>query len=96
VTRPKNDGTRISYGTNPSFIQSTLASYGSESNCSDGINNDGDSYTDCGDADCIGEPTCWGRETQSCYFKSAKVEALDASGAVLASDTESLCEFGLP
>ena len=30
----------------------------SETNCADGLDNDGDGLTDCSDADCIGSPSC--------------------------------------
>src|SRR6185295_723915 len=29
-----------------------------ETNCSDGIDNDGDTFVDCMDADCAGDPAC--------------------------------------
>ena len=40
-------------------------------------------------------PNC-GNPPTSCYRKSATVEALSSTGAVLASELGSICELGVP
>jgi hypothetical protein len=35
-----------------------FAGVGEGGNCSDGVDNDGDSAIDCGDSDCVGDPAC--------------------------------------
>lgn len=39
---------------------------GSELSCNDGLDNDGDGYTDCADADCAADPACQTPPSENC------------------------------
>ncbi len=75
------DGTPV----DPAFISIRCMATSLETNCTDGIDNDGDGLVDCSDSDCTADPACQPVPVENC------TDGIDNDGDGLVDCSDSDC-----
>jgi len=80
----------------PAYISIRCISLSTEANCSDLVDNDGDSAVDCDDADCVNDPACQLVPVENCsdLVDNDGDSAVDCDDADCANDPA--CQPNLP